>query len=99
KYLRDSPSENPEEFKSLKKRLQFFDTSEYCELMLSNSNWQYFETYFGSKGAVQSRFTQLQNLRNTLAHNRDLTDVIIKDGEAAILWFSSILRKYSLSEA
>jgi hypothetical protein len=67
--------------------------------MISSNNWQYFELYFGSKGAVQSRFTQLQNLRNTLAHNRDLTDVIIKDGEAAILWFSSILRKYSLAAA
>ncbi|MBD2463397.1 DUF262 domain-containing protein [Oscillatoria sp. FACHB-1407] len=99
KYLRDNPSEDPEEFKSLEKQLQFFDISEYCELMISSSNWQYFEPYFGSKGAVQSRFTQLQNLRNTLAHNRDLTDVIIKDGEAAILWFSSILRKYSLAAA
>jgi hypothetical protein len=99
KYLRHNPSENSETFKSLKKRLQFFDMSEYCELIVSNSNWQYFESYFGSKGAVQSRFTQLQSLRNTLAHNRDLTDVIIKDGEAAILWFSSVLRKYSLAAA
>ncbi len=64
--------------------------------MVSSNNWQYFEPYFGHKNALQSRFSQLQTLRNTLAHNRDLTDVVIKDGEAAILWFSSTLRKYNL---
>lgn len=98
-YLKNHPSEEQDAYKSLPQILKFFDMSEYCELFVSKSNWLYFEPYFGNKAALQNRFTQLQNLRNTLAHNRDLTDVIIKDGEAAILWFSSTLRKYSLAEA
>ncbi len=66
-----------------------------CYLAMNHAeNWPYFEPYFGHKGSLQNRFSQLQNLRNTLAHNRDLTDVIIKDGEAAILWFSGVLNKY-----
>lgn len=99
KYLKDNPSEDPEEFKTLAKRLDFFDVSEYCQLIISKGNWTYFEPYFGDKPMLQNRFNQLQNLRNTLAHHRDLTDVIIKDGEAAILWFSTILRKHSLGGA
>lgn len=96
KYLKENPSDSAESFKSLKKQLKFFDVSEYCDLIISSTNWQYFEPYFNDKTSLQSRFKQLQNLRNTLAHNRELTDVIIKDGEAAILWFSSVLRRYSL---
>ncbi|NJL56762.1 hypothetical protein HC928_17630 [bacterium] len=97
-YLKNNPSERSESFQTLSGKLQFFDLSEYCDLMVSKQNWPLFEPFFGSKGSLQSRFSQLQNLRNTLAHNRDLTDVVIKDGEAAILWFSSTLRKYNLSE-
>jgi hypothetical protein len=94
KYLKDHLSEDKETLYTLPRQLQFFDLSEYCELMISKENWPYFEAYFGHKGALQSRFSQLQNMRNTLAHNRDLTDIIIKDGEAAILWFSAVLRKH-----
>ena len=98
-HLKNNPSETAESFQTLSEKLKFFDISEYCELIVSKQNWPLFEAYFGSKGTLQTRFSQLQNLRNTLAHNRDLTDVVIKDGEAAILWFSSTLRKYNLAAA
>ena len=94
KYLKDHPSDSKEDCATLQRQLQFFDVSEYCELISSKENWPYFEPYFGHKGSLQNRFSQLQNLRNALAHNRELTDVIIKDGEAAILWFSAVLNKY-----
>ncbi len=32
-------------------------------------------------------------LRNALAHNREFNDVVVKDAEASILWFSAALRK------
>jgi hypothetical protein len=94
KYFKDNPSEDRLLFQTVERKINFFDVSEYCQLIISGQNWQYFESTFGDKSALQNRFSQLQNLRNTLAHNRDLTDVVIKDGEAAILWFSSALRKY-----
>lgn len=94
KYLKDHLSEDKETLYTLSKQLQFFDLAEYCELMVSKENWPYFESYFGHKGFLQSRFSQLQTMRNTLAHNRDLTDIIIKDGEAVILWFSAVLRQH-----
>ncbi|MEL6353596.1 MAG: DUF262 domain-containing protein, partial [Cyanobacteria bacterium J06627_28] len=93
KYLKDHPADFEESCSTLEKQLQFFDVSEYCELISSKDNWPYFEPYFGHKGSLQNRFSQLQKLRNTLAHNRDLTEVVIKDGEAAMLWFSGVLNK------
>lgn len=98
-HLKNNPSETAESFDELSQKLKFFDMGDYCELITAKDNWSYFEPYFGHKGTLQSRFSQLQILRNTLAHNRDLTDVVIKDGEAAILWFSSTLRKYNLAAA
>jgi hypothetical protein len=38
---------------------------------------------------------QLAELRNTLRHSRALSDVVVKDGEAAILWFGAALRRAS----
>lgn len=38
------------------------------------------------------RFGQLAELRNAIRHSRTLTDVVVKDGEAALLWFDSMLR-------
>ena len=96
RYLKDHPADSKESCLTLERRLQFFDVSEYCELITSKNNWPYFEPYFGHQSSLQNRFSQLQNLRNTLAHNRDLTDVVVKDGEAAMLWFSSVLSKQQL---
>ncbi len=99
KHLKDHPCDSKEDCSTLERRLQFFDLSEYCELISSKDNWLYFEPHFGHKATLQQRFSQLQNLRNTLAHNRELTDVIVKDGEAAILWFSGVLNKPQLAAA
>lgn len=93
KHLKDNPGEPSENFMSLKKQVQFFDVSEYCDLITSKDNWPYFEHKFGHKPTLQHRFSQLQNLRNALAHNREFNDVVVKDAEASILWFSAALRK------
>jgi hypothetical protein len=99
RYLKDNPSQDREVFQSIENQIKFFDVSEYCDLATSSSNWSYFQTVFGDKSVLQSRFSQLQNLRNAIAHNRELTDVSIADGEAAILWFSAALRKYFVNSA
>jgi abortive infection bacteriophage resistance protein len=94
KHLSDNPAETKSTFDVIEKRIDFFDISEYFDLISSKDNWQYFEPIFGQKPMLQSRFSQLQNIRNAVAHSRELNDVMVKDGEAAILWFSSALRKY-----
>jgi len=99
RHLRDNPSDSYADYNSLAKKIDFFDLSEYCDLMLTKDNWPYFEPYFGqgNKSALQQRFSQLQAMRNAIAHNRELADVVIKEGEAAILWLSEALRKYILT--
>ncbi|MGB2233090.1 MAG: hypothetical protein ACPHYB_00815, partial [Flavobacteriaceae bacterium] len=54
--------------------------------------WNEFEPMFKSKPNVEQRFNQLFTLRNQIAHNNELNDIMIKDGEASIIWFNSILK-------
>jgi hypothetical protein len=44
---------------------------------------------FGTKEALNVRFGQLAELRNALRHSRASDAVTVKDGEAALLWFTA----------
>jgi hypothetical protein len=47
--------------------------------------------HFGTKEGVSLRFGQLAGLRNGIRHLRTLSEVAVKDGEAALLWFEGAL--------
>jgi hypothetical protein len=48
-----------------------------------------------TKEQLNSRVMQLTELRNTLRHSRTLNEIVTKDGEAAILWSTSVLQSSS----
>jgi len=93
-WLSKNPGEEEEQFKDIRRKLDFFDLQEYKDIIISKLNWNYFESRFGSKGVIMTRFSQLGELRNSIRHNRDFTEATLKDGEAAIAWFRPILRSY-----
>ncbi len=95
-WMSKNPGEDKSQFLSLRRKLDFFDLQEYYDLISSKLNWTLFEETFGSKGNLQTRFVQLGELRNCIRHSRGVTEIAIKDGEAAISWFSSILRSSSI---
>lgn len=91
RYLAKNPGENPEEYKQFRKILDFFDINEYKIVITNKTNWKYFESYFGKKGTLENKFHQLGELRNCIRHSREVNEVILKEGEAAIAWFESVL--------
>lgn len=91
-WMKKNPGEDRAQFSDLRRNLDFFDLQEYFDLISSKINWNVFEDSFGSKGTLQIRFSQLGELRNGIRHSRGATDIAIKDGEAAISWFSSVLK-------
>lgn len=97
-WMSKNPGEDQSQFIELRRRLDFFDLQEYFDLISSKTNWVLFEENFGSKGVLQNRFNQLAELRNGIRHSRGATDIAVKDGEAAISWFDSILRPYLILE-
>ena len=48
---------------------------------------------FGTKEALNVKFDQLAELRNGIRHSRAISEVIRKEGEAAIVWFKQVLAK------
>lgn len=93
-WLGKNPGEDKTQFLALRRKLDFFDMQEYKEVIVSKPAYPSFEEIFGSKGTLEIRFNQIAELRNSIRHSRDITDATIKDGEAAISWFNSIVLPY-----
>ena len=72
-------------------QLEYFDLRELQDVITSKSLWPLFEPTFRTKETLAVRFGQIAELRNAIRHSRTLTNIAIKDGEAAILWFDSML--------
>jgi len=92
---RKLPKESALRLATLDGQLEYFDLRELQEVITCKPLWPRFEPTFRTKEALAARFGQLAELRNAIRHSRTLTDVAIKDGEAAILWFDDMLRRES----
>ncbi|WP_338399349.1 GmrSD restriction endonuclease domain-containing protein [Persicobacter psychrovividus] len=91
RYLSDNPADSVENYLDFSSQLNFFTLGELKDTITANNNYKYFEAIFGNRHALNNRFRQLSTLRNQLAHNNEPTDIMVKDGEAAIIWFNQIL--------
>ena len=78
-----------DKYESSDAKLSFLDMMDYAKVIFAN--WSLFAGVFKSKGELQKYFLDLKNYRNALKHNRDMNAVEKKNGEAAVLWFESIL--------
>ncbi len=76
---------------SLADQLQYLDLRDLQELLTARATWERFEPIFRNKDMLNVRFTQLAELRNAIRHSREITEVMTKDGEAALLWFEQAL--------
>lgn len=88
---RKLPQDSASRLATLDVQLEYFDLRELQKVITSKPLWPRFEPTFRAKAMLDVRFGQLAELRNAVRHSRTLTDVTIKDGEAAILWFDSML--------
>ena len=82
-----------EHFQTLDGKLEFFDLRELQDAIVSKSTWHLFDAQFGSKEALSIKFDQLAELRNGIRHSRDVSEIVRKEGEAAILWFNQVLAR------
>lgn len=90
--IRKNPGLSIESLQNFKKRLEFFDMSEYFEFIISKTNWEIFQPIFSNKEQLQNRFNQISTLRNCIRHSREVSSIEKLDGEASIAWFNSIYK-------
>lgn len=75
-------------YQTLTGKLEYFDLRELQDTITGKTVWPQFESRFGTKEALIAKFDQLAQLRNSIRHSRAVSEVVRKEGEAAILWFS-----------
>lgn len=71
------------------------DFLDYCDIMdyheIISSNWDIFESMFGSRGELEKHFLQLKEYRNAIKHGRKMNNVERKQGEASFEWLVTTL--------
>lgn len=82
-----------ERFQKLAGKLEYFDLRELQDTIVGKSSWPLFESRFGTKESLAAKFDQLAELRNGIRHSRTVSEIVRKEGEAAILWFNQVLSK------
>lgn len=90
--LRKKPDLSENDYENLSARIEFFDFSEYQDIIVSKPNWELFSDIFKSKRDLSIRFNQLSTLRNGIRHSRKVSEIEQMDGEVAIKWFKTVLR-------
>lgn len=78
-------------YQTLAGKLEYFDLRELQETIISKTLWPQFEPRFANKEALVTKFDQLAELRNGIRHSRAVSEIVRKEGEAAILWFTHVL--------
>lgn len=74
------------------KKLSFSDLRDLENIIITKANWSEFSEVFPNKGLLITRFDQLANLRNSIAHSREISMPVLFDGKAAITWFHEFLK-------
>jgi hypothetical protein len=82
-----------ERYQTLAGKLEYFDLRELQGIITSKALWAKFELLFVTKEPLIKKFDQLAELRNGIRHSRAVSEIVRKEGEAAILWFRQVLNK------
>jgi len=80
-----------EEVLSARTRLDFCNVMDYVKIVENGANWGYFEKTFHRKQDLRAHMENFNNYRNAVMHNRQMTELAQRSGEAAILWLRMIL--------
>jgi hypothetical protein len=79
--------------------LEFLDLRELQDVICAKACWAQFAEVFVVKETLNTRFTQLAELRNAIRHSRKVSDIAVMDGEASLMWFEQALTEVMTSPA
>lgn len=91
KHLKKNPGIDAASYARLTGALEYADLREIEGVLVSAATAPRFAGVFPHKEGLVAKFNQLAELRNTIRHSRTTSEVVRKEGEAAILWFEQAL--------
>lgn len=89
--LKRNAAMDADHYSTLEGQLEYFDLRELQDTIANKTLWPRFESRFGTKEVLNSRFGQFAELRNAIRHSRSVDEIVRKDGEASLLWFQQVL--------
>jgi hypothetical protein len=89
-FIDKHPNQTKEDFKLLKKSIQFCDIEHLKKVIIKDEYWTWFESIFQDKSKVERYFNQFSEIRHVVKHTREMTTLILHEGKAAIEWFEMI---------
>lgn len=92
-HIEKHPNKTKEDFKPLKTAIQFCDIEHLKKIILREEYWGWFGTIFQNKSKVENYFNQFSELRHVVKHGREMTNLVLREGQAAIEWFEMIQEK------
>ena len=95
RQLRQNPALDADYYRTMKGKLEFCDLRELQDIITGKATWASFDHLFRNKEGLNTKFTQLAELRNGIRHSRSVDEVTRMEGEAAIQWFVQILARGS----
>ena len=87
---RNEPGSRRSATNDLDAYLEYLDLRDLQEVLTAKPTWPEFASTFGMKESLASRFAQLAELRNAIRHCRTVSEVAVKDGEAALFWLGQL---------
>lgn len=90
-HVNKHPNVNSDDFKTIKKSIQFCDIEHLKQIILRNDYWQFFVSKFKDKSKVEKYFDDLSGMRNVVKHSREMTNLVLYEGNAALEWFKMVL--------
>lgn len=84
------PWVNPAVYASGRKKLDFCEIGDYIAII--KANWSQFSMLFGNQDIALRHFEDFRRYRNLVSHNnkQELTNVMRKNAEAAIIWLQGV---------
>jgi hypothetical protein len=89
--LRKNPDMKPADLAATRRKLDFCNVMDYCNIIANNGNWPAFSDVFKKQPQFQDYIAKFSDYRNNIAHGRPMPELTRMNGEVALLWFSSVL--------
>ncbi len=89
-HIEKHPNKTKDDFKSLRKSIQFCDIEHLKTTILKDEYWDWFKPVFQDKLKVEKYFNQFSEIRHVVKHTREMTSLILYEGKASIDWFEMI---------
>jgi hypothetical protein len=97
-FIDKNPDSSKEDQNDPRWKLDFCTVKEYQTIIESGINWKNFEATFRKLGAFQTYCDNFNEYRNAVMHNREVSELLEKNGEAAMIWFNEVLPDYEETE-